>query len=205
MCRDTLEMPHWVSSSGGEDVQGPGCLSGESGGSDLPRSSNRQVTLHGINLAADSKFPSKPEGYSHVKEDFFEGDSVSFAERPFPLDDAHSHFARLKRWGFNTLRYVFTWECLEHEGPGIYDEAFIEHTVKTLRLAKDYGFYVFMDPHQDVWSPLHRGLRRSHVDGICMRVGSDKVLRNRGPRLYKIRGLTRWTSPRWCGLLTTLV
>lgn len=72
--------------------------------------------------------------------------------RPFSLDDAATHFTRLRAWGYNTIRYVFTWEAIEHEGPGKYDEAWIEHTISILRKAKEYGFYIFMDPHQDVVS-----------------------------------------------------
>ena len=87
---------------------------------------------------------------SHVSENFFDGDNVSFVNRPFSLDDAATHFTRLRAWGYNTIRYVFTWEAIEHEGPGKYDEAWIEHTISILRKAKEYGFYIFMDPHQDV-------------------------------------------------------
>ena len=112
----------------------------------------REITLHGINIAGDAKLPAHPETSSHVKEHFFDGDNVSFVDRPFSLAEAHTHFSRLKRWGFNTIRYVFTWEALEHEGPGKYDEDYIQHTIEVLRVAKEYGFYVFMDPHQDVWS-----------------------------------------------------
>ncbi|KAG7127260.1 Ergosteryl-beta-glucosidase like protein [Verticillium longisporum] len=112
----------------------------------------RTVVLRGINLAGDAKLPSEPDQPSHIGTDFFDGDSVKFHARPFPKDEAHIHFSRLKRWGFNTIRYVFTWEALEAAGPGRYDEEFIQHTIDILRLAKGYGFYVFMDPHQDVWS-----------------------------------------------------
>lgn len=110
----------------------------------------REVTLRGINLAADSKIPRKPNLPSHISEDFFDGDSVSFIDRPFSVEEAHTHFARLRRWGYNTFRYIFTWEAIEHAGPGQYDEAWVQHTIKILRLAKEYGFYVFLDPHQDV-------------------------------------------------------
>jgi hypothetical protein len=112
----------------------------------------RQVTLRGINVAGDAKFPSDPDQPSHVLEDFFDGDNVDFHSRPFSKEDAHLHFSRLKRWGYNTIRYIFTWEAIESAGPGIYDEDWIKHTIEILRLAKDYGFYVFMDPHQDVVS-----------------------------------------------------
>jgi hypothetical protein len=105
---------------------------------------NREVVLHGINCAADAKFPTTPDLPSHVSEKFFDGDNVSF------VDDAATHFLRLRGWGYNTIRYVFTWEAIEHAGPGKYDEEWIEHTIKILRKAKEYGFYIFMDPHQDV-------------------------------------------------------
>lgn len=118
---------------------------------------NREVTLHGINVAGDAKFPAVPDQCSHVKENFFDGDNVSFVGRPFSLEEAHIHFTRLKRWGYNTIRYIFTWEAIEAKGPGQYDEEWIQHTIKVLRMAKNYGFYVFMDPHQDVWSRFTGG------------------------------------------------
>lgn len=118
---------------------------------------NREVTLHGINVSGDAKYPRTPDQCAHVKEHFFEGDSVSFVGRPFSPDEAHDHFARLKSWGYNTIRYIFTWEAIEHAGPGRYDDEWIQHTVNILRLAKTYGFYVFMDPHQDVWSRFTGG------------------------------------------------
>lgn len=111
---------------------------------------NREVTLHGINVAADAKFPAVPDQPSNIPDNFFDGDNVSFVGRPFSAEDAHVHFARLKRWGYNTIRYIFTWEAIEAAGPGKYDEEWIQHTISVLRIAKDYGFYVFMDPHQDV-------------------------------------------------------
>ena len=117
----------------------------------------RQVVLRGINVAGDAKFPSQPDKPSHVGDDFFDGDNVTFYERPFTTADAHIHFSRLKRFGYNTIRYVFTWEAIEAAGPGQYDEEFIQHTIEILRLSKRYGFFVFMDPHQDAWSRFTGG------------------------------------------------
>ena len=108
--------------------------------------------MRGINVAGDAKFPARPDQPSHISENFFDGDNVSFVGRPFAVDKAHTHFGRLRRWGYNTIRYIFTWEAIEAAGPGIYDEEWIEHTIQLLRIAKEYGFYVFMDPHQDVVS-----------------------------------------------------
>lgn len=113
----------------------------------------RYVLLRGINVAGDAKQPSTPSVPSHVVEGFFDGDNVKFHDRPFRKEDAHIHFARLKKYGYNTIRYVFTWEAIEAARPGKYDEVWIQHTIDVLRVAKDYGFYVFMDPHQDVVCP----------------------------------------------------
>ncbi|PHH53869.1 putative glycosyl hydrolase YIR007W [Ceratocystis fimbriata CBS 114723] len=112
----------------------------------------RQVVLRGINCAGDAKLPSTPKQTSYDGEDFFDGDNVKFHQRPFPLSDAHEHLGRIRRHGYNTLRYVFTWEAIEAAGPGIYDEEWIQHTIEILRVAKQYGFFIFMDPHQDVWA-----------------------------------------------------
>ena len=117
----------------------------------------REVTLRGINVAGDAKFPSQPDLPSHKSNYFFEGDDVSFVGKPFSIDEAHTHFSRLKRWGYNTIRYIFTWEAIEHEGPGKYDDEWVGHTIEILRLAKSYDFYIFMDPHQDVWSRFTGG------------------------------------------------
>lgn len=115
----------------------------------------RQVVLRGINVAGEAKHPSQPNQPSHVAEDFFDGDNVNFHNRPFAKEDANIHFSRLKRYGYNSIRYVFTWEAIEAAGPGIYDEEWIQHTIEILRMARGYGFYVFMDPHQDVVSLPH--------------------------------------------------
>ncbi|KAE8308781.1 glycoside hydrolase superfamily [Aspergillus transmontanensis] len=118
---------------------------------------NREITLRGINVAGESKYPKSPDTPSYVPDKFFETDDVSFVGRPFSLDDAHTHFARLRKWGYNTIRYIFTWEAIEHAGPGKYDDEWISFTIEVLRIAKQYQFYVFMDPHQDVWSRLSGG------------------------------------------------
>jgi hypothetical protein len=117
----------------------------------------KQIVLRGINVAGDAKYPSEPDQPSHADAGFFDGDKVTFHKKPFPKEDAHIHFSRLRRWGYNTIRYVFTWEAIEAAGPGLYDEEWIAHTIEVLRMAKEYGFYIFMDPHQDVWSRFSGG------------------------------------------------
>jgi hypothetical protein len=112
----------------------------------------RVLILRGVNLGGDSKIPFGAPG-SELEPDFLSREKeISFAGRPFPLEDAQSHFQRLKNAGMTFLRLVVTWEAIEHEGPGIYDEAFLAYLRKILLIAEQEGISVFIDPHQDVWS-----------------------------------------------------
>lgn len=112
----------------------------------------RTLLLRGVNLGGDSKYPAKPNGRTDLKDGFYEGGAVSFVGRPFPLEQADEHFARLASWGQNFLRLIVTWEAIEHEGPGIYDEAYLDYVEGIVEAAERRGISLFVDPHQDVWS-----------------------------------------------------
>ena len=85
----------------------------------------RNLLLRGINLASSAKTPIGQPG--HQLKGFWEGaesGNVNFVNRVLDLDvsptdegSVDEHLQRLKSWGFNTLRYVTTWESLEHDGP----------------------------------------------------------------------------------------
>lgn len=119
--------------------------------------SGRTILLRGVNVSGACKLPSTPFIPSHSNILFHETRHVSFVDRPFPLIEADEHLSRLKHWGFNFIRLNVTWEALEHEGPGIYDYAFMDYIVALLIKAKHYDFRLFIDPHQDVWSRFSGG------------------------------------------------
>ncbi|MFX0036877.1 MAG: cellulase family glycosylhydrolase [Candidatus Hermodarchaeota archaeon] len=117
----------------------------------------RRVLLRGVNLGGSSKVPYTPNGATHIKTDFKDHKDVSFIGHPFPLEEADEHFLRLKHWGFNCLRFLVTWEAIEHKGPGQYDTDYLDYIEELLKIAENYGFYTFIDPHQDVWSRMSGG------------------------------------------------
>jgi hypothetical protein len=118
----------------------------------------RRMMVRGINLGGSSKMPFTPRMASHIRDNFFEtASSVSFVGRPFPLSDADEHFARLAAWGFHFVRFLITWEAIEHEGPGIYDQAYIDYVYAIIKKAGEHHINVFIDPHQDVWSRFSGG------------------------------------------------
>ncbi len=118
---------------------------------------NRSVLLRGVNLGGSTKVPVNPNGATHLKTDFSDHRDVSFIGHPFPLDEADEHYSRLKNWGYNCLRFLTTWEAIEHKGPGNYDMEYLKYLRKLLEKANDYEFYCFIDPHQDVWSRMTGG------------------------------------------------
>lgn len=117
----------------------------------------RVLMLRGVNLGGSSKVPFTPDGATYRSEGFFDHRAVSFVGRPFPLEEADEHYRRLRDWGFNTLRFLITWEAVEHAGPGIIDTEYLEYLRAVVGKAGEHGFMVFIDPHQDVWSRFTGG------------------------------------------------
>ena len=113
--------------------------------------------LRGVNLGGSSKVPYTPNGATHLREKFFDHRHVSFIGRPFPLEEADEHFGRLRTWGLTFLRFLVTWEAIEHAGPGIYDLDYLDYLHAIIQKAAEHGLTVFIDPHQDVWSRFSGG------------------------------------------------
>jgi len=113
--------------------------------------------LRGVNLGGSTKVPFRPNGATYIREGFYDHRHVSFVGRPFPLEEADEHFSRLRAWGLFFLRFLITWEAVEHAGPGIYDEEYLDYLYEVVRKAGEYDIDLFIDPHQDVWSRLSGG------------------------------------------------
>ncbi|KAK6906628.1 cytoplasmic protein [Kwoniella mangroviensis CBS 8886] len=111
----------------------------------------RVLNLRGANVSGSSKVPSKPIPKIH------EHAQVDYVNRPFPLEEADQHWRRLKSWGLTFIRITVTWEAVEHEGPGIYDERYLEYLRKLLESMEPYGLVAYIAIHQDVWSRYSGG------------------------------------------------
>ncbi|KAF9804686.1 hypothetical protein IEO21_09289 [Rhodonia placenta] len=108
----------------------------------------RVCNLRGVNLAGNCKTPT-----NHDHDTFPANHAdVTFVGRPFPLEEAHEHFARLRRWGLTFIRFLVTWEAVEHAGPGIYDTEYLAYLRSILSLLPQFGLTAFVALHQDVWS-----------------------------------------------------
>ncbi|KAJ7614127.1 glycoside hydrolase [Roridomyces roridus] len=113
----------------------------------------RVCSLRGVNLSGSCKTPANDDN-----DAFPDGHrGVTFVGRPFPLDEAPDHLARLRRWGLTFVRFLVTWEAIEHEGPGIYDHEYLAYIRNLLSLFPQYGISAFVSIHQDVWSRYSGG------------------------------------------------
>ncbi|KAH7928854.1 glycoside hydrolase family 5 protein [Leucogyrophana mollusca] len=113
----------------------------------------RVCNLRGVNLSGSNKIP-----VNHDNEKFpADHHSVTFVGRPFPLDEAPEHFSRLRRWGLTFIRFLVTWEAVEHAGLGVYDYEYLTYVRKLLSLLPQYGLSAFVVIHQDVWSRYSGG------------------------------------------------
>ena len=121
----------------------------------------RMVMLRGVNLCGTNKIP-----FFNTHEEFLEEyrkaillepHKISFVGRPFPIGECDEHFARLKSWGLTFHRLLVPWEAIEHAGPGLYDEEYLNYLEEVVTIGEKYGMHFHIDPHQDVWSRLTCG------------------------------------------------
>lgn len=109
----------------------------------------RTLLLRGVNLA-DAKFP--PGRPTYRLDSLAGAEDCSYIDAPIKLSEASLHLQRLRYLGFNALRLPVVWEALEHEGPGKYDDEYIEYVRQLVTICVEHGFHVVINPHQDLWS-----------------------------------------------------
>lgn len=109
----------------------------------------KTLFLRGVNLG-DAKFP--PGAPTYLRESLSRAESCSYVGAPLPLDEAPQHLQKLRFLGFNVVRVPVVWEGLEHAGPGIYDDEYMEYVRRLVELCGQHGFRVIINPHQDLWS-----------------------------------------------------
>lgn len=90
----------------------------------------RHVVLNGINVINKSK----DEGYL-VSED-------------------STLYARLRDWGFNSVRFGIIWDGIEPE-PGVYNEDYLKGIDQHIAWAANNDIFVILDMHQDLYSVLY--------------------------------------------------
>lgn len=166
----------------------------------------------GVNLSGSCKSPvnENPKAFWSRRHE------VTFVGRPFPLKDAPEHFARLRRWGLTFVRFLITWEAIEHRGPGKYDMAYLNYVRDVISLMPEYGIVAMVSMHQDVWSRFSGGsgapawtleavgfdLEKLEVTGAAWLDGvRDKDLKERGiwPTGYQKLAAATMSTCFWGG------
>lgn len=116
------------------------------------------IVLRGVNFDPVVKIPSSPyeptyQAIDDLKQHLQKTSDVSFIGHPISLKDVAEHITRLKSLGYNCIRVPFTWESIEHRGPGEYDYDYMDYLIELfLKIQEIGGMYIYLDPHQDVWS-----------------------------------------------------
>ncbi|KAF8266909.1 cytoplasmic protein [Lactarius quietus] len=120
----------------------------------------RVCNLRGVNLSGivRREFPVNDDHTTFPAG----AETVTFVGRPFPLEEAPQHLARLRRWGLTFVRFLITWEAVDTKAvrfrpllstdTGIYDAAYLSYLRAVLSLFPQYGLTAFVALHQDVWS-----------------------------------------------------
>jgi hypothetical protein len=100
----------------------------------------RTLILRGCNLEGSVRHCPAGERGLKAPEGVFPG------AYPFSPEEADSLFGGLRSRGFTFIRVGITWDALEHEGPGIYDEAYLAYLRKITLIAGKRGIAVFIVP-----------------------------------------------------------
>lgn len=79
-----------------------------------------------------------------------------FKRKSFNFDMRDKILKAMADKGINLIRLGFTWNKIEPE-PGKYNDDYLESLGEIIDRCEKYGIYVFLDMHQDLYSPLCHG------------------------------------------------
>ncbi len=102
----------------------------------------RYMYFQGVNTSGSTKVP-----FVDPQQGTF-----TYVGRPFPLDRARYEFSRMRKLGFNAIRLLVMWEGLEPKVRGEYDEDYLSYLREVVKIAGEFGIFVLMDMHQDMFS-----------------------------------------------------
>ncbi len=114
------------------------------------------TTYAQADFEAELKNAPKPP-YIYDKEGrivVYHGITVSYSARHsenFLPWHTMEDFAKLKEWGFNLVRYFIFWEAIEPSS-GIYNDEYMEETLKRFQWLNELGIDVLVCVHQDLYS-----------------------------------------------------
>jgi Cellulase (glycosyl hydrolase family 5)/Glycoside hydrolase family 5 C-terminal domain len=99
----------------------------------------RFAFLNGINVSGSAKVPTTTS-------------PISYVGKPFAVEEMDKHFRIIRDLGFNSVRLLVIWEAIEPEAKGQYDTEYLDYIEQVVSKAEEYGIYVIVDMHQDMFS-----------------------------------------------------
>ncbi len=115
----------------------------------------RYLMFRGINVSGSTKVPAsidgKPLTIADLKVPYNTG-KPSYLGKPFAPADNDAELKKLRDAGFNVIRLLVNWEGIEPTKRGEYDQEYLKSLRAVVQKANEYGIYVLMDMHQDMFS-----------------------------------------------------
>jgi len=115
----------------------------------------RYLFFHGINVSGSTKVPASIDGKPFTIADLKVPNAkglTSYVGKPFAATDTDAELKKLRDAGFNVIRLLVNWEGVEPTKKGQYDQAYLKSLRAIVQKANEYGIYVLMDMHQDMFS-----------------------------------------------------
>ncbi len=80
----------------------------------------------------------------------FKGNEIDGKENFKPVDWTPDMFKRLSELGINVVRFGLLWKAVQPR-PDFYDEDYLDCMERYVDLCNQYGIYVYLDMHQDLY------------------------------------------------------